>query len=123
MAKIETTKAAMVTPEASRTAVFPARHEGSQTTNRDVLVGQPRLQSPSDLDRAGQLYAQGLSGLRIAAELVCAADVVYRRLRRDGIVMRSRGPPVLPADSTELVHLRDTELSWKKVGEAVRRPR
>ena len=66
-----------------------------------------RYAAAMDVDRAADLYAQGLSLRQIGAELGMPWTAVGHQLRQAGVSMRRGGPPANPASMQQILELRD----------------
>jgi hypothetical protein len=71
-----------------------------------------------DIERAGDLYAQGRTLRQIGDELGVSSTTVSEQLRRVGVIMR-RGAPAHPASTQQILELRDQGLTWNEVAKQV----
>jgi hypothetical protein len=72
-----------------------------------------------DVDRAADLYAQGLNLRQISAELGVHRSMVSERLQSAGVTMRSVGAPANPTSTQRILELRDQGLTWNEIAEHV----
>jgi len=72
-----------------------------------------------DVERAADLYAQGMTLRQIGAELSVHWSTVSQQLQSAGITMRRGTPPAHPASTQQILELRDKGLTWSEVAEQV----
>jgi predicted DNA-binding transcriptional regulator AlpA len=72
-----------------------------------------------DVKCAADLYAQGWTLRRIAAELGRTETTVSDQLHRAGVTMRRGAPPAHPASTEQILELRDQGLTWNEVAQRV----
>jgi hypothetical protein len=66
-----------------------------------------------DIERAGDLYAQGRTLRQIGDEPGVSSTTVSDQLRRAGVIMR-RGAPAHSASTDQILELRDQGLTWNE---------